>query len=208
MKNNKTKGHSTYAGAVCASLTVAGITNSAYTKAEEAYASYQEANDRLQKLEAKPTNVGICRLQEKVLRLRWAFEDAQEDQQALIESLQDLMEEGHEVQGNIFDDYNPQREADGQVANLIESLTEAVVLMHLPWASEAPLVGAEAMLQKGIGRMYSAIKSTKSLDKDLKGLILRGLQAYRGGKLRRDLNKSYKEYALSVGISWRTGDLI
>lgn len=81
--------------------------------------------------------------------------------------------------------------------------------MHLPWGDDGKLLkGAETSLQKGIGKAYGRIKASKSIDKDAKGLILAGLQAYRGGKLRRDLNKAYKAYCEANHISWKTGELL
>lgn len=208
-------GHSTYAGHMVATpemevnFKVVGITVSAEAQAYEAGSAYYQAEAKLRRLESKPTSVGICRLQEKVLRLLWAFEDAQEDREALIESLQDLIADGHEVEGNLIQDYNPEKVAQGLVSNIVSSIIGGVALMHLPWEDDGKLLkGAETSLQRGIGKAYGRIKASKGIDKDAKGLILAGLQAYRGGKLRRDLNKAYKAYCEANRISWKTGELL
>lgn len=208
-------GYSTYAGGNATTpemevnFKVVGIIASAYFKADDAQDVYYQAEAKLRKVESKPTNVGVCRLQEKVLRLLWAWEDAQDDREVLLESLETLAEEGHEVEGNLIKDYNPKEVAQGLVGNIVSSIIGGVALMHLPWGDDGKLLkGAETSLQKGIGKAYGRIKASKGIDKDAKGLILAGLQAYRGGKLRRDLNKAYKAYCEANHISWKTGELL
>lgn len=213
MKNLANMGHSTYAGTMCDSnvevnFVVAGVTASRYHKEDEAFEKYRRLHNKLRKVESKPTNVGICRLQEAELRALWAWEDAKEDHEILIESFQALIEDGHIVGDDVYQDTSVEDIANGLVEGIINSIIKGVSKMSLPWRLDGKTQGftAEKALQKAIGNAYGNIKSHKTLDKDVKGLVLSGLQAYRGGKARRTMNQSYKNWCDSHKISWQTGE--
>jgi len=217
MKKSTNEGYGTFnaSAVVCAATPVAnvtfkvtGVTSSRYYREEEAARRHEELQRKLRKAERKPTDVGICRLQEAELHALWAWEDAHEDHEILLESFQALIDEGHEVRGDVFQDTFVDDMAKSLVNNLIPSIVNGVSEKHLPWKIDEGKEGlsAEKALQKAIGNAYGNIKGSKALDKDVKGLILRELQGYRGGSRRTRMNKSYKAYCTSHKIDWKSGE--
>ena len=201
MKKSTTKGHSTFNAEAVNSLpqieahfTIVGITDARYMDESIKQEAYETITRKVRRVEGRnPYDLSLLRLKERALKALWALEDAQDSWEELMESLQNLAAEGHNVEEDlsIFKTSSPKEVANSLIEGIIDSIIEGVRALELPWKDEGCIKGAETMLQRAISKAYGRIKASK-LDKDVKGSILAGLSAYKGGGARRRLNKAYK----------------